>query len=460
MLDFLDEFLRAPFFQNEQFPGVDRNIQPAGGEGADEDHLLGVLRDVDEAAGAGEARAELGDVEVALLVGLGEAEEGDVQPAALVEVELAGLVDDSLGVGRRAKAHAAGRHAADDAGFGGERHQVDDLFLGGDVGDAFRHANAEVDHRIGGQLEGRTAGDDLALAHRHRCDRRHRHLDLACEGGAVGLAEGLHVVFGLLGDDHAVDEDAGNLDLPRVERAALGDALDLDDDRAAGVVRRHGDGLRFQGQRLALHGDVAVGIGGGAADNADVDREGLVEQVFLAIDLHQADDVPGRLLVQLAAAEAGVDEGPEADPGDGARPAGGDVAEHVGDDALWQVPGFDAVGHGKLLQFGDQSPVAADDATDEAVMAEVVEPPLLAVTLAGGIEEAEVARATEAVRVFLLAFEEEFLEGDGDVLGEADADEAAGGDRVTVADQAHRLAGRNYLAGVGGAQRGGHGVTG
>jgi hypothetical protein len=45
------------------------------------------------------------------------------------------------------------------------------------------------------------------------------------------------------------------------------------------------------------------------------------------------------------------------------------------------------------------------------------------------------------VNIGLLAFEKEFLERNGDVLGEADADEAAGRDRITVADQAHRLPG-------------------
>ena len=64
------------------------------------------------------------------------------------------------------------------------------------------------------------------------------------------------------------------------------------------------------------------------------------------------------------------------------------------------------------------------------------------------------------MRVILLPREKEFLEGDGDVLGEADADEAAGGDRVTVTDQAHRIAGRNDLAGIGGPQQGGHRVGG
>src|SRR5205823_11066715 len=82
-------------------------------EAADEDHLLRVLADVDEAAGAGQARAELADVEVAFGVGLREAEEGDVQPASIVEVELVGLVDDGLRVHRGAEVQSTGRDTAD-----------------------------------------------------------------------------------------------------------------------------------------------------------------------------------------------------------------------------------------------------------------------------------------------------------------------------------------------------------
>ena len=114
-------------------------------------------------------------------------------------------------------------------------------------------------------------------------------------------------------DDHAVDENAGNLDLPRVERAALGDALDLRDDDAAGVARRHGDRQHFQRQRLPLHRDVAVGVGGGAADDADVDREGAIEEELLAVDLDEPDQILVRARVDLAAAVARIDEGAEPD---------------------------------------------------------------------------------------------------------------------------------------------------
>ena len=73
---------------------------------------------------------------------------------------------------------------------------------------------------------------------------------------------------------------------------------------------------RLERQRLALHRDVAVGIGGGAADDADVDREGPVEEVLLAADRASADEVVGGAGVELAAAVARIDEGAEADPGE------------------------------------------------------------------------------------------------------------------------------------------------
>ena len=63
--------------------------------------LLRVLADVDEAAGAGQPRAELRHVEVTLLVGLRQPEEGRVEAAAVIEVELIRHVEDRLRVGRR-----------------------------------------------------------------------------------------------------------------------------------------------------------------------------------------------------------------------------------------------------------------------------------------------------------------------------------------------------------------------
>ena len=116
-----------------------------------------------------------------------------------------------------------------------------------------------------------------------------------------------------LGHHHVVDEDARYLDLPRVERAALGDAFDLHDDQTARVAYRHGDRQRFERERLLFHGDVAFGIGGRAPDDADIDRECAIEEEFLASDLDQLDQVLFGAFVDLAAAVTRVDECSEPD---------------------------------------------------------------------------------------------------------------------------------------------------
>src|SRR5262249_32616158 len=162
--------------------------------------------------------------------------------------------------------------------------------------------------------------------------------------------------------DHTADEIAGYVDLPRVERAALGDALDLHDDQAAGVARRHGDRQDFEGKRLLFHADVAVGVGGRAADDADVDREGAVEQELLAVDLDQPDDIVLGALVDLAAAVPRIGKGSEPHPREVTGSLGGNVAEQVRDDALWKIVGLDLVADRQPLQLGHQAPVAADDA--------------------------------------------------------------------------------------------------
>ena len=71
MLDLADELLHIAFVDDPQAAVLDRDLQAAGRERADEDDLLGVLADVDEAAGAGETRAEFADVQIALLIRLG-----------------------------------------------------------------------------------------------------------------------------------------------------------------------------------------------------------------------------------------------------------------------------------------------------------------------------------------------------------------------------------------------------
>src|SRR6185369_11067262 len=84
-------------------------------------------------------------------------------------------------------------------------------------------------------------------------------------------------------------------------------------------------------------------------------------------------------------------------------------------------------------------------------VAEVVQPALLAVALARRVDERQVLRPADAGIVAVVGCQEGFFERDRQVLGEADADEAAGRDGVAVAHQAHRGARADDLAAVFGA---------
>ena len=88
-------------------PSLAGDLEPAGREGAAEDHALGVLADVDEAADADDLVAEPADVDVARRIDLGEGQEGEIEPAAVIEVELVGLVDHGVVVLRGAGVGAA-----------------------------------------------------------------------------------------------------------------------------------------------------------------------------------------------------------------------------------------------------------------------------------------------------------------------------------------------------------------
>ena len=328
MLDLRHEFVGFTFLGDLQGAILDGGFESAGREGARKDDFLGVLADVDEAARAGQAGAEFADIKVALPVGLGQTQKGDVQAAAVIEIKLRGLVDHRLGVDGRTEIESAGRKPPDDAGLGRQGHGVEDaLFIGHDR-NAFGHADAQVDDAVGAQLEDRSAGDDLAGPHGGRLDGLDRYPVLTGIGRVVDFGKGLPVML-RLGDHHAVHQDAGDLDLAGVEGAGLGQALHLDNDETAAVAGGGGDGQRLEGQGLLFHGHIAVGIGGGAAQDGHIDGQGFVGQVFLAVEADQLDDIGRGPVVDLAAPVAGVDEGAQPNGADGARFVGGDVAVHM-----------------------------------------------------------------------------------------------------------------------------------
>ena len=101
--------------------------------------------------------------------------------------------------------------------------------------------------------------------------------------------------------------------------------------------------------------------------------------------------------------------------------ARGDVPVEMRDHALRQVVGLDLVADREALQLGHEPPMAADHAPDEPRLRKMVEAAVLAVSLAGGIDQGEVARLADVSEQLLLGGKAELLERDRDLLGEADA---------------------------------------
>ena len=152
VLDTFDKFLRLAFGKNLQLAARHANLEPARREGSHEHHFLGALRDVDEAARARQPRTEFRHIEIALVIRLREPQDRQIQAAPVVEIKLAWLIDDRLRVGGRAEIQAARRYAADHARLGRHREQVENSLLGRDGGNTLRHADPEVDDRVGRKL--------------------------------------------------------------------------------------------------------------------------------------------------------------------------------------------------------------------------------------------------------------------------------------------------------------------
>ena len=235
----------------------------------------------------------------------------------------------------------------------------------------------------------------------------------------------------------------GTLHVARRQGVAVGDALDLGDHDAVRVLGGHRHREIVEGERLLLHGDIAHGVGGGAADERDRHRRDLVEQPFVAFELDQLDDVARGDLVDAAALVPRVDEGVQADLGERAGLAACEIAEQLGDDALRQIVGVDFFIERQLAHRGHASPIAGHHFAQQSLVAETAQAFGLAVALAGGGEQAQIARRAGLEIAALERLEQRFRH--------AGLNEAAARQRVAVTHQADGLVGGDDLVS--------HGVT-
>ena len=142
--------------------------------------------------------------------------------------------------------------------------------------------------------------------------------------------------------------------------------------------------------------------------------------------------------VELAAFLPGVDKSAEADTGYRARLSCRDIPEKVCDDTLREIVGEDLVGPDERLEFGRQPDMAPYDSSHQALMAKVVEAPVLAVSLTGCIDNGQVSG--------LAGPEELILDLNGDLLGKSRSKETFRTDSISITNEAYRIFRRNDFA--------------
>ena len=348
------------------------------------------------------------------------------------------MLQNSLCIGSSAKLCAAQRDTADRAGLYGQRHLIGDAFFGGNAGNLLRHTGAQIDDCVVRQLHSGTASDNLALVQRDCRNSVQRNGIFARSSTVIWYADALHVVL-VRTDDNGVNIDARNLDQLRVKRTGSYDFLNLNNDLTAGVFA----GLRHSGNvhraNFTVYGAVAALIAVGSAQEYDVDREALVQQALLALDLDQLDQIFLGDVVELAAAVARVSKGVQTNVRDGTDVVCGDITIHVSDNALREVVRLDLVFQSQLAQSGSTIPMAADNALYHAFVCEVVAAGTRNVTIAltCGIKQRHVLRMTGLKKALLQRL--------GQSLRASTADESAGGNGVAVVYQLDCLFRRQYF---------------
>ena len=244
------------------------------------------------------------------------------------------------------------------------------------------------------------------MAPRGNSSSERRAMILRTSSGSGGsgrdrLAQGAGVIGRIPGDVRlplvrihvdVVDQGARDLHVAHPQAAAGRQLADLGDDDAAGVPGGHGHGQHLALDGLALHREVAVLVGGRAADDRDVDREGVEQQPFAVADRDDLDEVVGRPGVLLAAGLARVDVGAQPDLGQEARPAGRDLAHELRQDALRERVGLDLVGLDQRAEARLVADVAADRPAHEPGQAELREAAVGEVADADDAHRREVAR--------------------------------------------------------------------
>ncbi|MPM39775.1 hypothetical protein SDC9_86410 [bioreactor metagenome] len=207
-----------------------------------------------------------------------------------------------------------------------------------------------------------------------------------------------------------VHQDARHLHLLGLEGFRLDDALHLADDDAAAGLGRLGRRQLAELVALLIDGDVTVFIGHRAANDGDVYPGQPIQQPFLAVDFQQLHQVVLGRAVHPAAAVPGVHHGAQPDLCDHAGLFGRDIAVHGGHYALREIIDFGLILPAELSDaYAAAQHMAAHQSLGQSLVADVVHPPVVAVSDGGREIEGEVPGMTR--------FQEALFKLHGGLLG-------------------------------------------
>ena len=194
----------------------------------------------------------------------------------MADVEYVGHLQFRFGIDSSPHIEARQGDAADDARIGRQGQARPEALFSGDRADDFRDADTQVHNVAFFQFHRRPAGTDFAVVQRMRWQGLDGLAPFAAQFRPVAVGrKALDVVLRPRHDD-VIDEEMVDLHEPRIEAAPGHDVFDLDDDDAAGIMRRFGHFQLFTDHSFALEGNVAVLIGQGATDEADLDGKGWI----------------------------------------------------------------------------------------------------------------------------------------------------------------------------------------
>ena len=177
-----------------------------------------------------------------------------------------------------------------------------------------------------------------------------------------------------------------------VQRSVFDNPFYLNNDLAAAIMYSLCDGGCLNGRNLVAHDNVAVFIRIGTADKADVQRDRLVEELFLTEDFHNLYQILFGNIIELAALQTGVRKGVQTHMGNGADPVPGNVAIELRESSLREVVALDLVLQNQFPQLRHHVPVPADDASGHSLVGKMVGAAAVPVSLGGRIEKSQALR--------------------------------------------------------------------